>query len=245
MSLDAETESNFEKFFVSWTNQAQENWTNLAKNDHYLRSYRRIASFNAIRTDLLYDQVTSESHLFFQEAQNDLLVSHVNASFGSWRTSLQALRAHIENVLCGLYYMDHPVELANWGRGKHKLGFRQLHKYFESHPDLQSSPLSKKLLEKMEAEYATLSKAVHGSAKNFRMTEKASDTLLWSVEESKIGMWEAREKAVMFSTVLLILVLFSDSLTGTKRPGLRKSLVYLFSDKTRRDIKSELKVSIT
>ena len=125
-------------------------------------------AIQAIKTDLIVPCYAAGSAAFFFEAHNDALVSHVSASTGAWRSALQALRSCIENTLAAVYYNDHPIELELWQSSRFMLGFSELLGYMEKHPRL--SPLGVQLsgLAAMKTEYATLSKAVHASAANFR-----------------------------------------------------------------------------
>lgn len=146
---------------------------------------------------------------------NDALVSHVSASFGAWRSSLQALRSCLENALCSIYYKDHPVELLLWAQGRYRIGFAELHRYLSEHPSLVKYELHLTGLDIIADEYATLSKAVHASAASFRMTDPASMVLLWSNEPAKIGMWAARERKVLEGLSLLMICMHSERLQGT------------------------------
>src|SRR5688572_12583558 len=130
MTLSQETSANFEAFFKAWTVQAAKNVQTLHVEPQFLTSYRRIAAFQALKIDIVLPQFSADSAAFFQEAHNDALVSHVSASYGAWRSALKSLRSLIENALASLYYADHPVELANWVRGRGRIGFSELLKYF-------------------------------------------------------------------------------------------------------------------
>src|SRR5204862_7086402 len=137
-----------------------------AHRDAFLSSYSRIASMNAWRSDMLETIVSASSLEFFAEALNDVLISHVFARFGSWRSALMSLRSCIENTCYCLYYKDHPVELRLWESGKHRPPFAEIHGYLASHPDIEplgSSPVTG--LANLKSEYGTLSRAVHASAK--------------------------------------------------------------------------------
>src|ERR1700722_12137427 len=163
--LQDEIDANHAAFFRDWTGQAAKNWVALSKNDVFRDSYRRLTALQAIKTHLVVaPRYTAASAAFFSEAHNDGLVSHVGASTGAWRSALQALRSCIENVLCAVYYRDHPVELELWGRGKFVIGFTELMRYAERHPQLSSIGGQISGLDTLRSEYETLSKAVHGSA---------------------------------------------------------------------------------
>ena len=108
---EQEINANYEEFYADWTTQIEKNWNDLKKLPVFLESYRRICALNAIKKILVIPNSRKDSADFFLEAHNDAVVSHVSASFGSWRSSLQSLRSIIENSLCSIYYNDHPVEL--------------------------------------------------------------------------------------------------------------------------------------
>ena len=107
-----------------------------------------------------------ESEAFFFEAQNDLLVSHCLSRCGYFRQALKTLRSAIDNFYFAIYYKDYPIELEKWLLGNHKLSFSELQSYFESHPLIIDSKIELTGLDLLKVEYSTLSKAVHGSAKN-------------------------------------------------------------------------------
>src|SRR4051812_49353560 len=108
--LRDEIDANRASFFNNWTREAKKNWTALAKDKAFTESYRRLTSLQALKTLVVESQYSQQSAQFFCEAHNDALVSHVSASIGAWRSSLQALRSCIENSLCATYYRDHPIE---------------------------------------------------------------------------------------------------------------------------------------
>lgn len=245
MTFEKETEANFQKFFGAWTAQAESNWKALHSSPLLLASYRRIAAFNSLKSDLLEQQIDEASFAFFQEAHNDALQSHVCASVGSWRLALKSLRSFLENSFNALYFMDHPIELQNWARGREKLWFSELLKYFDDHPDLAGNSLASMALAELKTEYSTLSKAVHGSAKSFRMTDDVSKVLLWSTKQEKIGAWSTREKQVLSNVAVIVIALFRDDLSGAKLPGTRQALRNLFGVKATARIKSELGITLS
>ncbi|WP_156399063.1 hypothetical protein [Methylobacterium sp. Leaf466] len=243
-AFEDELKANFDKFSAGWKQQASANVKALEINKFYLESYRRISALNGIKHDIIMPSLSPESAKFFFEAHNDTLVSHVNASVGSWRSALKALRSFIENCLAALYFKDHPIELELWSHGKFRIGFTDLMKYFLDHPSLQGVPAALSGLEAIKDEYATLSQAVHGSAASFRMTDSASEILLWKTDAAKVGMWAARERKTIESVVLLIVSLYRDKLTATQLPALRQILFYAISEAKRAKLKSELKITV-
>jgi hypothetical protein len=244
MTILSETENNFEKFFISWTNEASVNWTEIHKSEKMLLSYRRIAAFQSLKLDLASFVYSESSMSFFHEAHNDALVSHISASLGAWRLALQSLRSFIENSLCAIYYHDHPIELRNWERGKKKIGFSELVSYFESHPDLENVPPALDGIKRIKEEYKTLSLSVHASAKQFRMTDDVSKVLIWSSSKEKIAKWSAREGACLTGIALTLIALNKDSLNGTQKSGLRTALSFIFMPGLISKIKSHYKIVI-
>lgn len=244
MTLKRETEENFETFFRSWTAEASKNWIDIHNSEKMLLSYRRIAAFQGLKVDLLAPNYSSASMGFFHEAHNDTLVSHISASLGAWRLALQSLRSFIENSLCAIYFGDHAIEFRNWERGKFKIGFTELIKYFEAHPDLVDVAPTIDGLSYIREEYKTLSIAVHASAKNFRMTDDVSQVLLWNTAKQNLNKWSTRERQCVIGVALLLISLFRNELAGTQKPGLRTALSFVFGPKLRAKLKSEYKITI-
>lgn len=244
MTLIKELTANFESFHTDWTAQAQSNWTTIHPQKSLRESYFRICALNAIKEVLVVPHFSGESVPFFYEAHNDALVSHVNASTGSWRTALQSLRSCIENTLSSIYYRDHPIELALWSEGKFRIGFTELYTYALRHPILSKIDIRITGLDSLKSEYAILSKAVHASATSFRMTDNASSVLLWSTEQPKLGMWSTRERHVVEAICLIIISLHAAGLQGTKQTGLRQILYYAIGSAKRKLLKENLKIVI-
>jgi hypothetical protein len=240
--LEKELAANHANFFADWTAQASANWTVLSNLSVYKESYRRIASLQALKGSIIEPHYGSSAAFFF-EAHNDALVSHVFASLGAWRSALQALRSCIENVLCAVYYKDHPVELQLWAQGDFFLGFKELSRYLEKHPALKGLGTISGL-EGLGSEYALLSKAVHGSATNFRMTEKASAVLLWSTEAQRASMWATRERRTLECLCLLVVCLHRSEFQGTRKTPVRELLSFAISATRRSDLQKLLKITI-
>lgn len=200
---------------------------------------------NAWRTNILDDVLSQPSVEFFAEALNDALVSHVLAQFGSWRSALMSLRSCIENTCYCLYYMDHPVELRLWETGRHRPGFSEIHSYLEHHPDLslgQNNPITG--LPTIKSEYGTLSRAVHASAKSFRMSPDAHSVLLWKPDVIGLKQWRLREQHTLTGLNLLLTSLFRKLLLGTQQRGLRAALANVIPTSMHSRVKSELGVTI-
>ena len=236
--LTAEVDSNFEKFSdASWTDSKKVRAKLDEKIEVFRDSYRSLVSLQAWRVELLAPTIDAGALEFFLEAQNDGLVSHVSARNGQWRLALKSLRSVIEGVLNSLYYKDHPVELELWNRGEFRIGFTELSKYFEKHPLNNSVPNKLNGVNVLAAEYATLSKAVHGSAKTFRMSAEDSP-LLWNADFANVGKWRTRERTVLLGINLVLLMMFHSYLDGAKNKNLRKAMSLLIESKTK---KSEIK----
>lgn len=238
-----ETEANFGAFDVHWRNDMGKVSAELSKDGpFYLASYRRLTSLQAWRAHL-ETHISEGSLAFFLEAQNDALTSHVFACLGSWRSALKALRSCIDNILFCLYYKDHPVELEMWHAGNHKPTFSDLFSYLEHHPAcVRTATLD--AVQPLRNEYTTLSKAVHASAKSFRMTRDIKGTLLWSDSKEQKGKWESRESAVIANINLLLLALFRNDLSGVAAPGLRDAISLAISPSKYSDIKNHMKVAL-
>jgi hypothetical protein len=244
-SLRAELRANFKDFGIQWQKELK-----AAATKHkpliavFQDSYIRIASIQAWRTSVTQAVMDEDSAAFFFEAQNDLLVSHCLARCGSFRQALKSLRSGIENVFFSLYYMDHPVERRKWLRGQHKIGFSELHSYLVGHPDLSSYKPADVGLDALSTEYATLSKAVHSSAKHFRMTTDLSNTRLWVADTPAVGKWATRERSVIGAMNLLLVHLFAHKLTGAQNRALREMLGLVLAAKKKTEIKQSLKVTL-
>ena len=244
-ALNDELEENFKLFESQWPKDFGAAFTALSTSKKYfISSYVRISSIQAWRTTIMLEAMDDDSLAFFFEAQNDFLISHCLARSGSFRQALKSLRSAIENILFALYYKDHPVELTKWVLGQHKLGFTEMIKYFEGHPLLQKLSPSESGLDVLKTEYGTLSRAVHGSAKEFRMTQNLTDIQLWSTATPSVGKWASREKAVITAFNLLLLQMFQSQLTGSQRLNLREVLGLIIPKNRHASIKSKLKITL-
>jgi len=244
-SLRAEVDANYVRFAASWKGALQSAQIQLAPhNARFQESYRRLTTLQAWRTVLLEPVTTPESLEFFLEAQNDALVSHTLAQLGSWRTALMSLRSCIENVVFFLYYKDHPVELELWQRGRHRLPFSSGITYLKGHPAVEGVPKGLAGLELIEKEYSTLSRAVHASAKSFRMTTATSTPTLWSFTPQSISGWSTRERSVIQGLNYILLCLFREALCGTRLPNLRKSISLVVPRAKHVAIRQHYKVSL-
>jgi hypothetical protein len=236
-----ETEENFKHFDSDWRAETARVSGELAKETPiYLASYRRLVSLQAWRA-FLDPRVSADSLAFFLEAQNDALTSHVSAGLGSWRSALKALRSCIENVAFCLYYKDHSVEFRLWQAGKHKPPISDYITYLDNHP--QRVTVAKvDPMPQLQVEYSTLSRAVHASAKGFRMTNDVKTTLLFSEAKASLGQWQTREGIVIMNLNLLLLAHYRDQLAGAVEPGLREAIALAVPSNLFADIKTNLNV---
>ena len=242
--LSDELDVNAEAFKLKWKDDLDVNFAALGHDDKFLRSYRRIAALQALRTSLIVPLYGASVADFFVEAQNDALTSHVFASFGAWRSSLKSLRSCIEDTFGALYFKDHPIELRLWEQGDMRLGFTATHKYFVEHPDLKLCKDGVSGLDTIKEEYATLSKAVHGSAKGFRMTENAAGLLLWNTQQAKLGAWETRHKKVLEALCLLVVCLHAPKLQGAAHASLRSVLGFAIGPNRRTQLRDQLHIHV-
>jgi len=99
-------------------------------------------------------------------------------------------------------------------------------------------------IEAIKAEYATLSKAVHGSAKVFRMTHNLTDIRLWGNDAAAVGKWATREKAVIQNFNVLLLYLFHSRLQGTQKRDLRETVGLVVPKASWTTLKNDIKVTL-
>lgn len=221
--MKAELDANFLSFENRWKDQWNAAEANFSPDDQFRKAYYRLVSMQAWRSEMLEGSVPEEAGQFFLEGQNDLLVAYIAARVGQWRAALQAQRASIESYLNGLYFKDHPVELLLWSQKKFKTHFTENLKYFESHPSLNNLHKRFTGLKIIKDEYATLSLAVHGSAKAFRMT-RDNGPKYFSVDEISKNQWITRNRMLIRGLNLLLLGLYKDEMVGTRKRNLRKSI---------------------
>ena len=185
----------------------------------FFDAYRRLASINSWRADVLTHLIDGEVLGFMLEAQSDGVSSLAFATVGAWRTSLQALRSMVENTMLGFYFADHLIEHRLWLSGSYKIGFSALVEYFKAHPAHQSLPNQIDPIPLLSSEYDTLSKAVHGRAP-FRMTKDAASTVVCNPSVALRGAYLSRQRETLRCLSLLHLMLFAAELQGTKQQAL-------------------------
>lgn len=243
--LKNEIRVRFEQFEAAWQAELQTVSKELEKSEAvYFQSYLQLVSLNAWRTELLATVISADSASFFLEAQNDGLVSHVFARIGAWRSALKSLRSCLENIAFCLYFKDHPVELTLWKTGKYKPGFASTLEYLKKHPALSGINQSLSGIDVFEREYATLSRAVHGSAP-FQMTAEKGSTSLWTSDVKALGKWRTREGLVLQSVNLLLATIFREHLQGSLHPQLRKAISFAVSPAKIPEIKTTLGIALT
>jgi len=243
VTVAAEVAENYARFSTRWAVELETSKNGLANSGRLMASYARMAAYNGLKESVLTPGCSDECSAFFLEAQNDLLTSHVLASLGVWRASLQSLRSFLENSLSGLYFKDHPIELRLWQAGQTKLAFSELSSYFKKHPDVGSLQQSVTGVPIIVAEYATLSKAVHGSAVNMRMTGDGS-VRISSSETARLNAWATRQTNVVRGVVLLTLCLNKNQFTGTRLLPVRSVLGAVLTNTGRTQTRTALSISI-
>ena len=170
--------------------------------------------------------------------------SHVNASFGSWRPALQSLRSFIENTLSAIYYLDHPVEYIKWESGTFRLTPRELREYVVDHPKTSIICKELGLRAELDKEYATLSKAVHGSTSMFRMTSIDGNTKIADASIPELGKWSKREQSAFNLCLVLLVAVLQEHFDGAKQEGLRNRLGVALKVGSRAALKQKLGISI-
>lgn len=240
-----EIKNNYATFQSGWLADLTARISDLpSRKTIFEQSYIRLTSLQAWRSIVIEPNLKPASAGFFVEAQNDALISHVQAALGSWRVALKALRSCLENTLLCLYYMDHAIELILWGQGTFRISVSEAINYFQKHPSIIVLPQSLTGLDLVTRQYKQLSKAVHASSVDFRMTEAGTSPALWKTEKKHEGIWAAHERNTIQSINLLLLALFKDHLQGTRNGALREALGRAVPKTKDAAIKQKLKVAI-
>lgn len=240
-----EVDNEFENHFSSLKDEIIDSISQLdTEKNTYKESYRRILSFQGWRIDIIEKQNNEDAQAFFLEAQNDLIMSHSLARQGSWRTALMSLRSAIENTLFCLYYLEHPVELSHWKMGRHKLGFAETCNYLSDHPEFFDFNEDTTGISQLKSEYATLSKAVHGSANHFRVTQNGEILGLNNPKKPELGKWSTREKNTIYLLNLVLMVFFKSKLRGAINQNLRKAISLATTESQNSKIKNNFGISL-
>lgn len=243
--LAAELSAAFTAFTPAWMKELED--TRQATDKHsdvFLTSYTRLATMQAWRSEILDGEIIEEALAFFVEAQNDGVVSHVQARLGCWRPALQALRSMIENTYQMLYYKDHPIELALWHEGKHRLSRSELQDYIELFPGLDTVKTLKRGIDLLSKQYACLNHAVHASSKSFRMTRETTDLRISRYAPASVSQWASNERDVILGINLVLLAMFRDHLQGARKPNLRKAISLQSSTTIRELVKADLRIEL-
>ena len=203
--------------------------------------YRHALAFESWRSALL------ETHLrdglgFWYEAQNDYLLCLLHAGRGIWRSSYQALRSLIENATGALYYSEHPVEARRFEKGEFRLTWTETKKYFAAYPHSTGKAFRTSTWTMLDREYASLSKAVHGSASAFRMTAGRAFPSLCSSDRSAFGAWRTRASTNARAVHFLLLQHFRAHIVGARLPSLREEVGRALSASDRSKIRTALDV---
>ncbi|MCA2013490.1 hypothetical protein LCM17_18510 [Cereibacter sphaeroides] len=239
-----EIQANYLAFSKNTSATISKNISDFEGNSKLAESYARVASINALKVDIVEPHFPSGAAQFFFEAHNDALISHVNASYGSWRSALQALRSFMENTMAAIFYLDHPIEYMKWSAGNFKLSPREMRDYISEHPKLSMLADELCLKAALDEEYATLSKAVHGSSSLFRMTTGDGKTNIANPSLADLGKWSARERSAVDICMTSLVAVTSDYLDGAKMSNLRAALSVAIQKKSRSALKKHLDVTI-
>lgn len=242
--VPSQIKSNYLAFTKTVSSSIVANIEGFKGDEKLVESYSRIAAINALKVDLVEPNFPKGAAHFFFEAHNDALLSHVNASFGSWRPALQSLRSFMENTLAAVYYMDHPVEYEKWSVGEFQLSPREMRDYIAGHPRLIALVKELDLKAALDKEYGTLSKAVHGSSSLFRMTSADGKTNIASPSMADLGKWSARERNAVDICITVVLAVISSFLDGTKMQNLRAALSNAVQTKSRAALKKHMNIII-
>jgi hypothetical protein len=239
-----EIKTNYLAFSEAVSKSIVANITIFKANEKLVESYARIAAINALKVDVVEPQFPKGAAHFFFEAHNDALLSHVNASFGSWRPALQALRSFMENTMASIYYLDHPIEFAKWETGDFQISPKEMREYIAEHPKLAKLVKDLDLKAALDKEYGTLSKAVHASNSLFRMTTGDGKTNIANPCTADLGKWSTRERTAVDICITTLVGVLSDYLDGAKMQNLRTALGIAIQSKSRAALKKHMNVSI-
>ena len=244
IEISDELTQNYKAFAEKFPLDLAKNAKLLSGQKALLESYARVASLNVLKIDLVSVHFPAGAAQFVFEAHNDALLSHVNASVGSWRPALQSLRSFMENCLAAVYYLDHPVEYSKWEAGSFRIAPRELRVYAAEHPKVEK--LSKELGLKVEldSEYSTLSKAVHGSNSLFRMTSVEGKTNIAKASLPELGKWSSRERSTVNLCAVILVGILQDHLEGAKQQQVRTALAVSINQKGRDALKKHCGVLI-
>ncbi|WP_282044932.1 hypothetical protein [Roseibium album] len=241
--MSAEIEKSYRDFEKRWQEQRKKSECDLKSSAIFKLSFKRLIAMQAWRVELFDELMPSGASEFVLEAQNDLLIAHIQARSGQWRSALQAQRAAIENYLNSLFFLDHPIELRLWNKGSFRTTFSELCKYIEGYPFDIYVQENDSGLGQIKKEYALLSMAVHGSAKSFRMT-KSGGASFFTADQMSLGKWNTRNRLLVKAINSILLCFFYKYLLGAKKRNLRKSIGLIMSPKEKKKVKQTYGVNI-
>lgn len=241
--MTAELDANFATFEARWKSEWAATETALESRPVFKAAFRRLVAMQAWRSEIFADKLCPASLQFALEGQNDLLVAYLMARSGQWRSALQSQRAAIENYLNAIFFKDHPVELELWATNKFTTQFSEMYSYFLKHPKNFRREPRLFGMDIIKSEYATLSKAVHGSAQAFRMSSEDGPSF-FSDDITLLAKWDHRNRQVIRGLCLLLLSIFQDDLVATRKRNLRLSLAHGLRAGDKDWIKEEFKVTI-
>lgn len=245
VSLQAELKANYGRFSTVVVNDlAAISAVLLGEEAVLLKSYYQICAFRGFHEVALTNQ-SEESISFFIEAHNDLLTSHVLAASGMWRSAHIALRSFMESYLGHIYFQDHPIELELWADEKFKTEPRDLRAYSRTHPAIAGYAISKSASDKLDSQYARLSKSVHGSKVDFRMTDASNFPAIASSDVIKLRKWQSLAADVVRTALVLYLSLHADKLKGAAHPVFRKVLGASLTPTMKVGVKAQLGVVLS
>lgn len=240
MTVANEVDENFKQFQERWWDSTQLAKTDGAENEKFVKAFRLLAALNGVRVNLTSNAGDKE---FLLEAQNDALASLVLCQMGLYRASLQSLRSFIESYYNSQFFRDHPVELEKWRNGSYRTGFSELTKYFTSHPSIDKYRSVISAVETLSEEYATLSKAVHGSVQSMWMSSQGQVSLA-GYDPAKVGSWNTRFLKTIRASLVISVALYKGQLSGTKQLPLKSTIGLVLTAAQRTKLKDEMAVSL-
>ncbi|MDF3363192.1 hypothetical protein HLM50_19330 [Sulfitobacter sp. Ks41] len=243
-SIPPEVQENFKKFSEKLPENISASISALMDEKYLPVSYARLCAMNAFKRDVVPTINQADAKRFFDEAHNDLLTSHVMASIGAWRPALKSLRSFIENSCAAIYFSDHRIELIRWSQGKFRISPRELREYVSDHPCVDKISKDYNIKSKLDTEYSTLSKAVHGSNDLFRMTDSSGGTYMNKPSKAELGKWAKRESEAFDVIMVILCSYFKSELDGARRPGLRTTLHYCMGRAAKDTLRSEMGITI-
>lgn len=244
VKVEDQLKANYLAFSKAVSDSIVANIATFKGDEKLTESYARVAAINALKFDVVEPHFPKGAAHFFFEAHNDALLSHVNASFGSWRPALQALRSFMESTMAAIYYLDHPVEFEKWRNGDFQISPKDMRAYIAEHPKLAKLAKELDLKAALDKEYGTLSKAVHGSSSLFRMTTADGKTNIANPNAADLGKWSTRERSAVDICITALVGVLSHHLDGAKMQNLRAALRYAIQPSSRAALKKHVDVSI-